>query len=387
MERPTVAVTMGDPAGVGPEVVVGAYPALLDAAGPLVVGDADVLRAAVETRDSDLAVAAVESAAGATAEPGTIPVLDLDNVDAEALEHGVVREAYGAASLDYVRRAIDLATAGAVDAVATAPINKQATRLAGCEHAGHTGLLADATGTDDYAMMLVEGVGSTNGASVGSTDGESVGSADGESVGSADGESVGSAADYDLAVTHVSTHVPLTEACDLVSTGRVRTTVDLTHEGMRDLGVEDPTIAVAGLNPHAGDGGILGVTEGTEIEPAVDDARAAGLDVRGPESPDTVFARAAAGDYDCVVAMYHDQGHIPIKMLGFASDDAVSGVNVTVGLPIVRTSVDHGTAFDIAGEGVASERSMVEAVELAARIARNRAAREDALAAHSGEGR
>ncbi len=364
MERPTVAVTMGDPAGVGPEVVAAAYPALLDAADPLVVGDADVLRAAVETRGSDLAVAAVESATETTAEPGTIPVLDLDNVDADALEYGVVSEDYGAASLDYVRRAIDLATAGDVDAIATAPINKQATRLAGSEFAGHTGLLADATGTDDYAMMLVEGVGSANGKGVGSADGNSVGSGDED-------------AGYDLAVTHVSTHVPLTEACDMVTTGRVRTTIGLTHEGMRDLGVEDPTIAVAGLNPHAGDGGILGVTEGSEIGPAVEDARAEGLDVRGPESPDTVFARAAAGEYDCVVAMYHDQGHIPIKMLGFASDDAVSGVNVTVGLPIVRTSVDHGTAFDIAGQGVASERSMVEAVDLAARIARNRAARED----------
>jgi len=347
MERPTVAVTMGDPAGIGPEVVVTAYPALLDAADTFVVGDADVLRAAVSVCDSDLDVVAVESVP-ATFDPETVPVLDLNNVDTETLERGVVRAEYGAASLAYVERAVDLATAGEVDAIATAPINKQATRLAGSEHAGHTGLLANATDTDDYAMMLVEG---------------------------------------DLVVTHVSTHVPLTEACDAVSTGRVRTTIDVTHAGLRDLGVEDPTIAVAGLNPHAGDGGLIGTTGVSEIEPAVDGARADGLDVRGPESPDTVFARAAAGDYDCVVAMYHDQGHIPIKMLGFASDDAVSGVNVTIGLPIVRTSVDHGTAFDIAGEGVASEASMVDAVELAARIARNRAARTDAPAPNAGEQR
>ncbi|WP_123535696.1 4-hydroxythreonine-4-phosphate dehydrogenase PdxA [Halosimplex salinum] len=344
MERPTVAVTMGDPAGVGPEVVVGAYSTMVDAANPLVVGDADVIRAAVEIRDSDLAVAAVESVADATFDPGTVPVLDLDAVDAESLERGVVREAYGEASLEYVERAIELATAGDVDAIATAPINKQATRLAGSEYAGHTGMLADYTDTDDYAMMLVED---------------------------------------SLVVTHVSTHVSLSEACNRVSTRRVRATIDVTHEGLRDLGVEDPTIAVAGLNPHASDGGLLGTEEASDIRPAVEAARADGLDVHGPESPDTVFAQAAGGAYDCVVAMYHDQGHIPIKMLGFASDDAVSGVNVTIGLPIVRTSVDHGTAFDIAGEGVASEASMVDAVELAARIARNRAARDDALESDS----
>ncbi|MFB6140788.1 MAG: 4-hydroxythreonine-4-phosphate dehydrogenase PdxA [Halosimplex sp.] len=353
MDRPTVAVTMGDPAGVGPEVVAAAYPTLCETAAPLVVGDADAMRDAVALRGLDLAVAAVDDAAEAAFDPGTIPVLDLDNVDADALEHGVVREAYGAASLAYVERAIDLATAGDVDAIATAPINKQATRLAGSEHAGHTGLLAAATDTDDYAMMLVEGV---------------------------DGADLGGSGDFDpdLVVTHVSTHVPLAEACERVATERVRTTIDVTHEGLRDLGIDDPTIAVAGLNPHAGDGGLLGSTEDSEIEPAVEAARADGLDVRGPASPDTVFARSAAGDSDCVVAMYHDQGHIPIKMLGFAGEGAVSGVNVTIGLPIVRTSVDHGTAFDIAGEGVASEASVVDAVALAARIARNRAERATA---------
>ncbi|MEF8850879.1 MAG: 4-hydroxythreonine-4-phosphate dehydrogenase PdxA [Haloarculaceae archaeon] len=339
MDTPTVAVTMGDPAGIGPEVVVAAYPDLLADARPVVVGDADVLRRAVDIVDSDLVVRAVETVADAPVEPdaGVLPVFDLDTVDADALAYGEVREAYGAAALAYVERAIDLATTGAVDAIATAPINKQATRLAGSEHAGHTGLLADATDTETYAMMLVED---------------------------------------DLRVTHVSTHVPLVEACERVTPGAVLDTIEVTVDGLRDLGIDDPTVAVAGLNPHASDGGLLGTTEQSEIRPAVRRACEAGYDVFGPESPDTVFARAAGGAADCVVAMYHDQGHIPIKMLGFASDDAVSGVNVTVGLPIVRTSVDHGTAFDIAGEGVASPASMVDAVELAARIARNRAARE-----------
>jgi len=367
MDRPTVAVTMGDPAGIGPEVIVAAYPDLLADARPVVVGDADVLRRAADIVGCDLDVTAVDRVADvATGDTGydadsdtdagpahdasgTLPVVDLDNVDVDALAYGEVREAYGAASLAYVERAIELATAGEVDAIATAPINKQSTRLAGSEYAGHTGMLADYTDTETYAMMLVED---------------------------------------DLRVTHVSTHIPLVEACERVTRGAVRDTIDVTVEGLRDLGVDDPTVAVAGLNPHASDGGLLGTTEQSEIEPAVEDAREDGHDVVGPESPDTVFARAAAGAADCVVATYHDQGHIPIKMLGFASGDTVSGVNVTVGLPIVRTSVDHGTAFDIAGEGKASPASLVDAVALAARIARNRADREgDRSAAEVPEGR
>jgi 4-hydroxythreonine-4-phosphate dehydrogenase len=338
MDRPTVAVTMGDPAGIGPEIIVAAYPDLLADARPVVVGDADVLRRAAEMIDSDCDVAVVDRVADVPTEgdPDTLPVLDLDNVDAVSLTYGEVREAYGTVSLAYVERAAELATAGEVDAIATAPINKQSTRLAGSEYAGHTGLLADYTDTETYAMMLVED---------------------------------------DLRVTHVSTHVPLVEACERVTRGAVRDTIDVTVDGLRDLGIDDPTVAVAGLNPHASDGGLLGTAEQSEIRPAVESACEAGHDVVGPMSPDTVFARAAGGAADCVVAMYHDQGHIPIKMLGFAGDDAVSGVNVTVGLPIVRTSVDHGTAFDIAGEGKASPASLVDAVGLAARIARNRADR------------
>ncbi len=340
MDTPTVAVTMGDPAGIGPEVVVAGYTDLLADARPVVVGDADVLRRAADVVGEDLAVRAVETVADAPVELSAdiLPVLDLDTVDADTLAYGEVRAEYGAAALAYVERATELATGGVVDAIATAPINKQATRLAGSEHAGHTGMLADATDTENYAMMLVED---------------------------------------ELRVTHVSTHVPLVEACERVTTGAVLDTIEVTVEGLRDLGIDDPTVAVAGLNPHASDSGLLGTTEQSEVRPAVQRAREAGHDVTGPESPDTVFAQAADGAVDCVVAMYHDQGHIPIKMLGFASDETVSGVNVTVGLPIVRTSVDHGTAFDIAGEGVASPASLADAVTLAARIARTRAARED----------
>jgi 4-hydroxythreonine-4-phosphate dehydrogenase len=334
--RPLVGVTMGDPAGIGAEVVVKAYRDATATADVAVVGDAGVLRAAVDAVGSDLDVRVVDDPAAARGATDAVPVLDLDNV--ADLAYGELREAYGRASLAYVERAVELCRAGALDAMATAPINKRATRLAGAEHAGHTGLLAERTGTDDYAMMLVED---------------------------------------DLRVTHVSTHVPLREAVDLVTTERVLATLSVTVEGLRDLGLAEPRIAVAGLNPHASDGGLLGEEEARAIEPAVERARDRGLDVVGPVPPDTVFVRAAAGEYDCVVAMYHDQGHVPVKLLGFRSDGAVGGVNVTVGLPLVRTSVDHGTAFDIAGEGVASPRSMLDAVETAATVARNRARRTD----------
>ena len=326
--KPVVAITMGDPAGVGSEVVVKGFEAAREHARPVVVGDASVVADAVRVYGSDLSVEAVDSVEAALAVVDAIPVLDLANVD--DLEYGVVREEYGRASLAYVETAIDLAIEGTVDAIATAPINKQATRLAGAEHAGHTGLLAARTGTEEYSMMLIE---------------------------------------EPLRVTHVSTHVPLREACDLVTTGSVGSTIDVTHGALRDLGIEEPTIAVAGLNPHASDGGLMGEEDDAEIRPAVGAARERGIDAHGPESPDTVYVRAAGGEFDCVVSMYHDQGHIPIKMLGFGSDGAVSGVNVTVGLPIVRTSVDHGTAFDIAGRGIASETSMVDAVRIAARLA------------------
>lgn len=324
MHKPLVGITMGDPAGVGPEVIVKAYPELLEISRPIVVGDAGVVADAAAICDDSLDVEAVEGVEDATFNPERVPVLDLDLVD--ELTRGEVREAYGAASLRYIERAIELAKVGKIDAITTAPINKQATKLAGSDYAGHTGLLADYTDTEHYSMMLVED---------------------------------------ELRVTHVSTHVSLREACDLVTTESVLETIRLTDEALRDLGVDSPSVAVAGLNPHASDGGLLGDEDDAEIAPAVEQARDEGVDVEGPESPDTVYVRAARGEFDCVVSMYHDQGHIPIKMLGFAGGDAVSGVNVTIGLPIIRTSVDHGTAFDIAGEGIASERSLIDAVDIA----------------------
>jgi 4-hydroxythreonine-4-phosphate dehydrogenase len=334
-QKPLLAVTMGDPAGVGAEVIVGAYDAGHEDADLLVVGDAAVVEKAVEITDIDVDVRSVSDVTDARFEVGTLDVLDLNPI--EDHDWGVLREEYGTASLAYVERAIDLAVDGDVDGIVTAPINKQATRMAGSEHAGHTGLLASRTGVENYSMMLVEG---------------------------------------DLRVTHVSTHVPLREACDLVTTENVLDTIRVTQEGLLDLGLSEPRIAVAGLNPHASDGGLLGDEERSEIEPAVSNAREEGIDVDGPESPDTIYVQAARGAYDCVVSMYHDEGHIPIKMLGFSEGGEVSGVNMTIGLPIIRTSVDHGTAFDIAGEGIASPRSMEDAIDVATAAVRNRRARD-----------
>ncbi|SFG85742.1 4-hydroxythreonine-4-phosphate dehydrogenase [Halopelagius inordinatus] len=333
--KPLVAVTMGDPAGVGAEVAVDAYRDATEFARVVVVGDADAIRTAVQVCDASLDVRTVDSVGDVDDDPSTLSVLDLDNVD--ELVHGELRAEYGEASLEYVERAIELAVAGEVDAIATAPINKQATRMAGSDHAGHTGLLAERTDTENYSMMLIE---------------------------------------EDLRVTHVSTHVPLRDACNLVTTENVLDTIRVTDDALRELGLDSPRVAVAGLNPHAGDGGLLGDEDEAEIAPAVERAREEGIDADGPLSPDTVYVRAARGDFDCVVSMYHDQGHIPLKMLGFDGSGGVSGVNMTVGLPIVRTSVDHGTAFDIAGEGIASEASMVDAIRVAATAVDNR--REDA---------
>ena len=329
--QPIIGVTMGDPAGIGPEVIVKAYRQLHDTGRPIVVGDADVLGSATEICESDLSIQRREAVSDARFDRETIPVLDLDNVG--TLVRGEVREEYGAASLEYIERAIELAKAGEIDGITTAPINKQATKLAGSTYAGHTGMLADRTDTSEYTMMLIES---------------------------------------DLRVTHVSTHVPLREACERVTMSNVYSIIRLTAEALSDLGIESPTVGIAGLNPHASDGGLLGETESAEIEPAVERAREEGIDAVGPESPDTVYVRAAQGEFDCVVSMYHDQGHIPIKMLGFSSGEAVSGVNVTIGLPIIRTSVDHGTAFDIAGTGVASERSLLDAFGVAVDMARAR---------------
>lgn len=322
--RPILAITMGDPAGIGPEIVLKAlaHASVYARARPLVIGDGRiVLRAAAALGAATPAFdVTVDPAAGRYQAP-VITLLDLQNAPPAACPWGQVSAAAGRAAVEYVLKACDLALAGAVAAVVTAPLNKAAMNLAGFSYAGHTELLAERTRTPRVSMMLVA---------------------------------------PRLRVMHVSTHVSLAEAIRRVTTARVEEVIGLAHASCLALGIRSPRIAVAGLNPHAGEGGLFGDQEQREIMPAVLAARARGIDVSDPQPPDTVFLRAVKGAYDVVVAMYHDQGHVPMKLLAFEE-----GVNVTLGLPIIRTSVDHGTAFDIAGKGIASETSLLAAIDVA----------------------
>ena len=327
-DLPIVGITMGDPAGIGSEIVVTATPEIADAARPVVLGDLDVMREAVAACGSTLDLRGVETVADAAHEPGVLDVVDFGNVD--ELVRGEHRAAYGRVSLEYVERGIELATAGTIDALCNAPINKKALEMAGSDYAGHTNLLADRTGTDEYSMLLLQD---------------------------------------ELRVTHVTVHTSLQDAIDAITTERVLETIAVTDAGLRGLGIEEPSIAVCGLNPHAGEGGVLGTTDAEEIEPAVERARAASIDVSGPWAGDNVFNQAAVGRFDGVVAMYHDQGHIPINVHGLLPSGSFAGVNMTIGLPIVRTSTTHGTAFDIAGQGIADPDSMIDAIRAAARAA------------------
>ena len=304
---------------------------------PLVIGDATVVRDALRFTGLNLAVNAVDSPEKGIYKLGVVDVLDMGNMPIDQVQYGVVTAQQGRASFEYVAKNIELAMARRMDATVTGPINKAAINEAGFHFAGHTEIYAKMTGTRDYAMMLAEG---------------------------------------NFRVAHVSTHVSLREACDRVTRERVLRVIELSHDALLKLGVANPRIAVAGLNPHCGEGGLFGTEEEREIMPAIADAVAKGMNVTGPVPPDTVFSKMAGGMFDLVVVMYHDQGHIPIKLKGFTYDEetgqwgAVAGVNITLGLPIVRVSVDHGTAFEIAGQGKANPDSMLDSIELAAWLAK-----------------
>lgn len=332
VERPRLAITLGDPAGIGPEVVLKAllHEDVYDRADPLVIGDRRVLERTVAALDLPLNIEAVSDVRGAAFRPGTVTVLDLENADPAAFAVGEESAVAGNAAVEYVFRACDLAMAGEVDAIVTAPLNKAAMNMAGYSYAGHTELLTERTNAPRVSMLLI-GPG--------------------------------------LRIVHVSTHVSLREAIARVTPQRVEEVIQLAHDACRALGIAEPRIAVAGLNPHASEGGLFGNEEAESIIPAINAARARGLNVSDPQPPDTVFLRATKGHYDIVVAMYHDQGHIPMKLLAFDS-----GVNVSYGLPVIRTSVDHGTAFDIAGKGIASESSMLAAIDVAVQMVSAKAA-------------
>jgi 4-hydroxythreonine-4-phosphate dehydrogenase len=325
MDAPLIAVTMGDPAGIGPEIIANTFAqeGFRNENRALVVGDPAILERAAKLLGLPLRVNAISEPEEAAFEPGSVDVLAVGEVPGD-LSFGELDARAGDAAFRYVQRATELASAGRVGVIATAPLNKEAMHLAGHKYPGHTEILAELTGTEDYAMMLV-------------TD--------------------------ELKVIHVSTHVSLREAIQRVEPERELAVMRLAHGALRKLGVDNPKVAVAGLNPHAGENGLFG-TEDTEfIAPAVEGAREEGIEATGPWPPDTVLMRARRGEFDVVVVQYHDQGHIPVKLMGFDT-----GVNVTVGLPFFRTSVDHGTAFDIAGTGEADHASMQAAINLARRL-------------------
>lgn len=340
--RNILGITMGDPAGVGPEITAKALrdPKVYEICRPLVVGDAAIMqRACGLVGAEELTIHPVKDPAEGFYRHGVIDVLDMQLLQPEEYELGQVSAKAGDAAFQYVKKVIELAMADKVDATVTNPLNKEAMNLAGHHFSGHTEIYAHYTGTAHYTMML---------------------------------------AHKDLRVVHVSTHVSLREACDRVTKERVLEVIRIADKACRDMGIAEPRIGVAGLNPHCGEGGLFGREEIEQIQPAIQQAEAEGIRVSGPVPPDTIFSKALGGWYDIVVAMYHDQGHIPLKVVGFVYDrdkqawSAVEGVNITLGLPIIRTSVDHGTAFDQAGTGKANELSLKNAIEYAVRFAATR---------------
>jgi 4-hydroxythreonine-4-phosphate dehydrogenase len=330
---------VGDPGGIGPEITVKALnqKEIYDISRPLAVADYRVLEDALKFTDVNLTLNPVQKVSDARFDFGTVDILDLRNMPMDRLRYKEVTPEQGKASFEYVAKVIELAMTGKIDGTVTGPINKAAIHAAGHHFAGHTEIYATLTNTRDYCMMLTHG---------------------------------------GFRVTHVSTHVSLREACDRVKKDRIIRVIDLTYKALKKLSVSAPKIAVAGLNPHCGEDGLFGHEDDQEIRPAVEHATREGKNVDGPVPADTVFSKMKGGMYDAVVVMYHDQGHIPTKLIGFQYDEQtgqwgeMSGVNVTLGLPIVRTSVDHGTAFGKAGEGRANPQSMIEAIRLGALLAK-----------------
>lgn len=340
-EKVILGITMGDPASIGPEITVKvlADRGVYESCNPLVVGDAWIMEEALKiTGHEELKIHPVRSLEEALFCPGIIDVYDMKLAEPGKLRRGEVSAMAGEAAFQYVKKVIELAMNGRIDATITNAFNKEAVNLAGHPYSGHTELYAEYTGTRKYTMMLAFG---------------------------------------NLKVVHVSTHVSLREACERVKKERVLEVIRIADQACRSLGITHPRIAVAGLNPHSGENGLFGTEETEEIIPAIREAGKEGIRAEGPVPPDTVFSKARGGWYDIVVAMYHDQGHIPLKVLGFVYNkeketwDAVAGVNITLGLPIIRVSVDHGTAFDQAGAGTANEQSLANAIEYGIRLAKS----------------
>ncbi len=344
-DRKKIAITMGDPAGVGAEITVKALSKeeVYRQCIPIVIGDRAALEDALDFCNLKLELNEIQEPKEAKGLPGTIDYINLGLLQPYGWEYKKNSALCGDASFQYIIKGIELAKAKHVDAVATAPINKESLHMGGHKYSGHTEIFAEYTNTPKYAMLLASGIRS----------------------------------DRKLCVIHVSTHVSLKEACERVKKDRVVEVIKLADKGMKLLGFENPRIAVAGLNPHCSEEGLFGHEEADEIIPAIAAAKELGYDVYGPVPPDTVFVKSMGGESDVVVAMYHDQGHIPLKLCGFSMNPvtkqytSMSGINCTIGLPIIRTSVDHGTAYGKAGEGRANEESMLDAIYAAVTIANN----------------
>jgi 4-hydroxythreonine-4-phosphate dehydrogenase len=326
-DRPFVAITMGDPAGIGPEVTA---KALLEKqvyvkCRPFVVGSAAAMDDALRLIGSSMSTHVAHSLEDVVGDAGAIDVLDIENLDYGSISYGGLSAVAGKAAVEWILKAGELATSGKVQAIATAPINKEAASLAGYKDIGHMEIFQRQSGAKEVATMLMAGT---------------------------------------LRVVHLTTHRSLRIACDFVTIDNVLAKIRLTDDSFKKWGFPTPRIGVAALNPHASDGGLLGDEEEKQITPAIKEARSLGIDATGPIPADTVFNQAIDGKYDVVIAMYHDQGHIPIKV-----HDWARSVSVNLGLPFIRTSVDHGTAFDIAGKGIADHESMLESIKVAVSLA------------------
>lgn len=330
--KPIIGITMGDAAGIGPEIIdkTLSLKDIYQICRPIVIGDAKVLNEIQRVAKTNLKIRSVNDVSEAVFTYGVVDVLDLRNIKLDQLKMGQPQAMAGKASFEYIKKATELALKKKIDAITTAPISKEALNLAGYRYPGHTEILAELTNTKEYAMMFIAG---------------------------------------SFRVILVTTHVPLKNVASLIRKNKVFTAIRLAYQTLQKLGIKNPKIAVAGLNPHAGEGGLFGLEEIKEIKPAVKSAKECGIDVTGPLPADTVFYRSRKGEFDIVVAMYHDQGTIPIKLLGFEI-----GVNITVGLPIIRTSVDHGTAYRRAGLrlGTGNPASLIEAIKLAVKLSQTK---------------
>ena len=340
MSKPIIAISAGDPAGIGPEVTVKALkdPEMYDCCKPLVVCDLKIIDQAIHFCSLGLKIHAVRNPDQGLYQYGTVDVLDMDNINMNNFSFNTISEMTGKASFEYVKKVIDLAMNKQIDATVTGPIHKEALQKAGYNFAGHTEIFAHYTNTSKFAMML---------------------------------------ADENFRVVHVNTHVSMRDAIKGVTKDRIIDVIKLAEDALKKIGIKRPRIAVNGLNPHAGENGLFGNEEINHIIPAIKEAQKMGINADGPHPADTVFPKMRGGQYDIVVCMYHDQGHIPIKLLGFHYDDkskkweSMTGINVTLGLPIIRVSVDHGTAFDKGGKAEANPGSMKQAIRYAGLFCRN----------------